>query len=266
MADPRFCIGNQTAYFVPPLQPFSFAVEHGFEAFELFPDTGPDQRGWCAEDLDAQARATMGAAAQQHNMRLSVHATLTADLHTPVGRHRLLRDLDLAHDVGARVLVTHLEPRDPQLVVNDLLDLAGILHRLGVTLALENTIAASPESFNQLFARLPAGPFAMCLDIGHANLHAGTRNDYLGYLDRLDRDIPIAHIHAHENRGDADTHLALFTGPARENPAGLQGLVNRLHDRGFSGSVIFEQWPNPPELLIAARERLRALIDRAASR
>lgn len=260
MAEGSFSIGNQTAFFVPPLLPFSFAVEQGFEAFEFFPDSGPNDDGWSADDIDLDTRTFIRETASQRGIRLSVHTTLTADLHSPDGRGTLSRDLDLARDIGARVLNTHFEPRDPEMLADDLADLVGVLRESDLVLTLENTVATSPEDFNDLFARLPDGPFAMCFDIGHANLYQGTHNDYLGYLDRLAQGIPIAHIHAHENRGDTDSHLPLFTGPARQDPSGLQGLLARLQRRGFSGSIILEQWPDPPHLLIAARDGLRALM------
>jgi sugar phosphate isomerase/epimerase len=262
MANSSFSIGNQTAFFVPPLLPFTFAIDQGFDAFEFFPDGGPQDHGWTAADIGPHTRAFIRATAFENDMRLSVHTTLGADLHSAVGREALFHDLDLAHEIGAHVLNTHFEARDPELQARDLQNMAGVLDEAGLVLTLENRVETSPEDFNNLFARLPRGPFAMCLDIGHANLHQSTHNDYLGYLDRLSKGIPIAHIHAHENHGDADSHLPLFTGPAQQDPSGLEGLVTRLHQRKFSGSVIMEQWPNPPALLVTARQRLRGLIER----
>jgi hypothetical protein len=37
--------------------------------------------------------------------------------------------------------------------------------------------------------------------------------------------------------------------------------VLRLLRRGFCGSVVLEQWPHPPELLVKARDRIRLLWD-----
>jgi sugar phosphate isomerase/epimerase len=99
----------------------------------------------------------------------------------------------------------------------------------------------------------------MCLDLGHANLCAATRNDYLGFIDQLEPEVPIIHVHLHENWGDDDSHLALFTGPAGQDGAGLRGFVQRMKQRGFSGSVILEQWPQPPSLLNQARQGLLQL-------
>src|ERR1035438_3791450 len=100
----------------------------------------------------------------------------------------------------------------------------------------------------------------MCLDVGHANLCGVTRNDYLRYLDELREQVPIIHVHLHENWGDRDSHLTLFTGPARGDSRGVEGLLSRLEKRHFSGSMILEQWPAPPSLLNMARDRLNPLL------
>jgi sugar phosphate isomerase/epimerase len=100
----------------------------------------------------------------------------------------------------------------------------------------------------------------LCLDVGHANLCAETRNDYLAYVDRLAPEVVISHVHLHENWGDEDSHLTLFTGPAGRDPAGVEGLVDRLVRRGFAGCIILEQWPDSPALLDLARDRLADLI------
>jgi len=90
---------------------------------------------------------------------------------------------------------------------------------------------------------------------------SATRNDYLRFYDGLEPRLPIIHLHLHENWGDADTHLPLFTGPATQNESGIRGLLARLRQRDFSGSMILEQWPHPPSLLNNARKKLLQLWD-----
>src|SRR5207245_7618489 len=108
-------------------------------------------------------------------------------------------------------------------------------------LSIENTPLTSPEHFNELFARLRAGRpittdhVGMCLDLGHANLCAATRNDYLKYLDQLDPNVPIFHLHLHENWGDFDSHLPLFTGPAGTDTSGVREFIARMQRRNYSG-------------------------------
>jgi sugar phosphate isomerase/epimerase len=263
---PRIHIGNQTAFFVGPLLPFEFAVEQGFDAFEFFPDGEPAGPGWSAADLSLETRARIRTTAEAHDLRLSVHASLCADLLSAAGRNVLWADVDLARDIRARVFNIHLLPVWDDAYVGAVLSLATRLAAADLVLAIENTPANRPEDFDALFVRLraldaaAARPIGICLDIGHANLHDGTRNDYLAYFDRLATSVPVVHVHAHENRGDADSHMTLFTGPARKNPAGIEGLVRRLLERHYAGSVILEQWPDPPELLASARRKLRAMI------
>lgn len=262
---PGFRIGNQSAFSASPLtRPFEFALANGFEAFEWFPDRRPDGAGWGCADLDPAARLSFRDRARDAAIRLSVHAPVSADPLRPG------RDLDdsmkLAVDLGAGLLNIHLtDPRRVEDFALAVLPLARRCSISGVKLAIENTTVTSPEDFNRLFALLPRSPrngpsVGLCLDIGHANLHATTHNDYIAYVDRLSPDVPIIHAHLHENFGDRDSHLVLFTGPAAKDPTGVATLIARLKARGFDGSLILEQWPDPPDLLLTARDRLTGLI------
>ena len=267
----RIHIGNQTAFYVAPLQPFAFAVEQGFDAFEFFPDGSAEGPSWATADVPPEIRAFIREQAKRRDIRLSVHASLAADPMTASGLRVLARDVAFARDIGAQVVNLHLAPVEPQVFGRAVLLLAAPLQAVGLQLSLENIIATAPEDINALFADLRARDqvrarsVGLCLDIGHANLFEGTRNDYLGYLDRLSDRVPIVHVHLHENRGDNDSHMMLFTGPAGENPLGIEGLVRRLIERSYSGSIIFEQWPRPSSLLSMARNRLRAIIEVAQS-
>ncbi|MFO0845438.1 MAG: sugar phosphate isomerase/epimerase family protein [Gemmataceae bacterium] len=254
-------VGNQSAFSAHPLTaPFDFALAHGFDAFEWFPDKRPDGAGWVAADLSAADRQQIRGRARDAGVSLSVHAPVTADVLNP-RTHRDLEDsLRLAIDLGAGLLNFHLsDPRRVEEFARALqpwCDRCGIS---GVKLAVENVPATGPDDFNRLFTLLPRNGVGMCLDVGHANLHPGTRNDYIGYVDRLAAEVPITHLHLHENDGDRDSHLPLFTGPAGRDAGGVAALLDRLARRGFSGSGILEQWPQPPELLVRARERLTEL-------
>jgi sugar phosphate isomerase/epimerase len=260
-----FFIGNQTAFSVPLAEPFDFAVEHHFDAFEFFPDGGPRGRGWSAVDVSADERRRFRATAAERGMRLSVHAALAAQLLDEGSWPGLMRDVELARDLGARVINLHLGSGNPEGCAAAALALVEILQPLGITLALENTVRVAPDDVNQIFRLMqddlgkPHGSVGLCLDIGHANLCSATRNDYLRFVDGLGDHVPIVHAHIHENWGDADTHLTLFTGPAGRDPSGVEGLLQRLRRRGFRGSLILEQWPTPSSLLLSARDRLRSI-------
>lgn len=263
--DWRFFIGNQTAFCAPLSGPFGFAVEHRFEAFEFFPDGGPNGRGWAADDVAAEQRRGFRILAHEKSIRLSVHAALEANLLEASTWGSLMRDIGLARDLGAKVLNLHLASGNPNACARAALALVAILKPMGIALALENTVSVSPDEVNEVFKSIgqtePDGPqsVGLCLDVGHANLYAGTRNDYLRYLDGLGSHVPIVHAHLHENWGDSDSHLTLFSGPSGRNATGVAGLLRRLRQRRFKGSMILEQWPTPASLLTVAHDRLRTM-------
>jgi sugar phosphate isomerase/epimerase len=261
-------IGNQSAFSAAPFTlPFDHAVGHGYDAFEWFPDKQPSGAGWDLADIDAELRASIRTRARDFGVSLSVHAPLCADPLRPGSGTVLEESLRFARDVGATLLNVHLT--DPSRVEEYASAIAPLMARCvasGVRLAIENIPAAGPEAFNRLFALLPRPNgmrpmIGMCLDVGHANLHGQTHNDYLAYVDRLGPIVPIIHLHLHENHGDRDSHLVIFTGPAGQDPSGVIGLLRRLRQRGFAGSIILEQWPDPPALLDAARARLLEILE-----
>ena len=258
-------IGNQTNCHVPARLPYEFAVGHGFDAFEWFSDKG--RWGWCEDDMPPAERAELRRTAQQHGILFSVHVPVAADPTTPSGAEAIRRSIRFGGDVGAGVVNLHLFPEHgAKPFAEALRPLLEVARSTGVRLCLENTPQTSPDHVNALFgvlATMPeaAGRVGMCLDSGHANLFAGTRNDYLGFVDRLGDHVPIIHWHAHENWGDWDSHLPLFTGPSARDDRGLRGLVRRLKRRGFSGSVVLEQWPQPPDILVRTSQRLRQLLE-----
>ncbi len=269
----RLRVGNQSAFSASPLTlPFDFAVQHGFDAFEWFPDKRADGAGWVMADMTPAQRQILRSRARDAGISLSVHAPVHAEPLRNHGGKDLDESLRLAVDLGTGLLTIHFdEPRRVEEYVSAVLPLIQRCAISGVKLAIENGPATSPEDFNRLFSLLarsaPRGePIAgMCLDVGHANLHPSTRNDYIGYFDRLRPDLPIIHLHLHENNGDHDSHLVIFTGPAGRDSSGVNSLLERLAQRGFAGNVILEQWPQPAELLTSARDRLLEMVRKRAS-
>jgi phosphoglucan, water dikinase len=260
-------IGNQTSCWAPsPAEPFNYAVANGFDAFEWFPDKKPGV-GWDDSDLDAAQRLNIREAAKEKGIRLSVHARWQANPLHPEAADLFQKDSQLARDLGAALLNVHLyHEAGIDRYISAITPLIWQTAELGLQLSIENTPEHTPEQFNELFGRMrelqsgSAGNVGMCLDLGHANLSGATRNNYLAFVDRLNHDVPIIHLHLHENWGDADTHLTLFTGPAARDDSGIRAFLERMQKRNFSGSVIFEQWPQPPSLLNQARERLFGLL------
>ncbi len=265
MATARIRIGNQTAQSARPLlRPYEFALEKGFDAFEWFSD---GQTGWNEPQMGDAERRRLRQTSLDRDLAFTVHAPVAATPFTAGGLTDILRSIDFGGAVGARIVNFHLTAeRGAEAFAAALVPVLRHARTQGVKISLENTPQTTPDDFNAVFAhlgRLPevaGGRVGMCLDMGHANLCPTTRHDYWGYVDRLAAHVPIIHWHAHENWGDRDSHLPLFTGPSARDETGIRGLVWRLLQRGFRGNVVLEQWPNPPEVLVQARERLRRLI------
>jgi phosphoglucan,water dikinase len=258
-------IGNQTSCWAPsPAEPFDYAIANKFDAFEWFPDKKPGV-GWDESDLDRAQRQNIRDTAKDKKIRLSVHARWQANPLHPEAADLFQKDVELARDLGAVLLNIHLyHEAGIERYISAITPLVWRTAEMGLQLSIENTPEHTPEQFNELFGRMRQASsvehVGMCLDLGHANLSGATRNNYLGFVDRLDLNVPIVHLHLHENWGDADTHLTLFTGPAGRDDSGIRAFLRRMQKRNFSGSIIFEQWPQPPSLLNQARERLLGLL------
>lgn len=269
----RIRIGNQTAIAAAdPLEPFAFAVAQGFDAFEWFADKKCHQdgstSGWDEPDFDPEQRQRIRDTGLAHGLLYTVHAPWQANPLQPDGVPLLCRSLAFAQDIGADLVNLHLYmdagPRGYALALRPVLAQA---QALGLRLSIENTPLTTPDDFNRTFACLQQldgfepGRVGLCLDLGHANLCRATHNDYVRFLDEVDPAlVPLIHLHVHENYGDSDSHLTLFTGPSRQDDRGIRALLERLRRRAYAGALILEQWPKPPTLLVEAATRLRALL------
>ena len=270
----RIRIGNQTSFSaVPILLPFEYAVAHGFDAFEWLPDKNESGEGWTEEDISKETRAIVRETAREKGIILSVHASLRSNPLKQKGDELFTKGIEFARDIGAALFNIHFFPGEGiGAYVESIVPLVELLSRSAIKLSIENIPETSPRDFNGLFGYLADhhSPYVsfigMCLDIGHANLCDSTRNDYLKYIDSLDPGVPIIHMHVHENYGDYDSHLPIFTGPARKDPSGIRSLIGRMKKRGFSGSIILEQWPEPADLLDEARDRLLGMIGSSRAR
>ena len=261
-------IGNQSAFSAPSIMgPFQYAAANGFDAFEWFPDKKESGAGWAEGDMSKEQRDFIKKTSLAHDIRLSVHAPWQANPLRPEAREIFTKDIELAQDIGACLLNIHLYTDEGiPSYVQAIIPLIEDLSKTGIKLSIENTPVTGPDDFNELFRQIQdsglteTGHVGMCLDLGHANLCTATHNDYLKFVDLLGPQVPIIHLHMHENYGDRDSHLPMFTGPAGKDASGIKAFVERMKTRGFSGCIIFEQWPEPPGLLNEARNRLLAII------
>ncbi len=262
----RIRIGNQTSLSARSLmQPFEYALTKGFDAFEWFPDKNQSGAGWDENDISGETRRHIRDAAAAHNIRLSVHAPWQLNLLRADTLEHLSKTIRFAQDTGAALINIHIYAEEGIAAFAEAI--VPLMKRLAhdrIKLSIENTPHTGPEDFNKLFSILrPKDNLSlvgMCLDIGHANLWKATHNDYLKFVDMLDPQVPVIHIHMHENYGDNDSHLPFFTGPAGKDQTGIRGFIERMKNRNFSGSIILEQWPQPESLLVEIRTRLLEII------
>ncbi len=101
---------------------------------------------------------------------------------------------------------------------------------LGVMTTIENMPtfdAMIYYNLEDLHETLTSYDMSMTLDIGHAN-HAHYSPDEM-YFDS------IKHIHAHDNFGDEDSHLALG-----EGSIDLKRIINTLEEKHYDGIYIIE--------------------------
>ncbi len=264
---PALRIGNQTAFSAAyPTAPFDYAQEHNFDAFEWFNDKRHGW-GWAQEDSDAHDRTRILEIGQSRKIAYSVHARCQADINLPADREEVFRSIDFARDIGATLVnIYYADSQGVEGFAASLLAVREKANAAGVRLSVENTVFVGPDVFNRLFAllqqRFGSVPpdLGMCFDMGHANLCAASRNNYVGFLEKLEPFVPLIHLHVHENWGDGDSHLPLFTGPAGQNDTGVRTMFRLLKDRGFEGMIIMEQWPTPPDQLLGTRNRLKQII------
>jgi sugar phosphate isomerase/epimerase len=128
----------------------------------------------------------------------------------------------------------------------------------GVTVAIEtplpHLIGGHPDEFSSILHRV--GPAArVCLDTGHTYLGGLTRQFVELASDRL------VHIHAHDNHGRFDDHLAPGDG-AIDWPA----IVRTLDDVKYAGWIILElKCPDTPmaEYFRRARRQAEHLLNGA---
>ncbi|MGR3221251.1 MAG: sugar phosphate isomerase/epimerase family protein, partial [Candidatus Anammoxibacter sp.] len=221
-------IGNQTSFSVAPTLPFDYAVKNGFGAFEWFPDKKASGIGWDLDDINAEMRFYIKETAYNHNVRLTVHVPWWANPLVSESNEVMFGCFKFADDINATLVNIHLYTENGlEDYVKSILPFIKRSKELNIKLAIENTPLTPPDDFNKLFAILrelndvDIEYVGMCFDIGHANLCGSTHNDFIGYLDQISLNVPLIHLHLHENYGDYDSHLPLYTGPSRNDDTGI---------------------------------------------
>jgi len=128
--------------------------------------------------------------------------------------------------------------------------------RLGVTICLENMfprnrLGVEPDDFKEIFNAFPT--LKMTLDTGHANIDDRRGRRLKTFVD--DFGPRICHLHISDNKGRVDDHLAVGQGTIK-----FADLVRRLKGAGYDKTITLEVFDPNREMLVASRERIRALF------
>src|SRR6266496_6676411 len=104
-------IGNQTSFAAAStLDPFEFALAHGFTAFEFFPNRGfSGHDGWDERDLNDETRRYIRQTASAGDVELTVHAPLEINPLCDAEDGRLYSTVEFAAEIGAKLLNLHLD-------------------------------------------------------------------------------------------------------------------------------------------------------------
>lgn len=175
---------------------------------------------------------------------------------------RILRDsLDFAAELGAEAWVFHpglsttytniTREKDAELNLDGVLHLADYAGGLGVRGVLENLprgmrgLLSRVEEWEIFYDQLGGGGVELALDLGHANTN-GQVAEFVGRLGGR-----VGHVHAHDNDGSRDAHLAIG-----EGSIDWPRVVEGFRGQGFSKALIVESTQNPYQSLTRLKEYL----------
>ena len=221
-------------------------IEHPLEkTLEFIEDLGLDYvelvHQFPFENIDTD---TLGS----YNLKYTIHAPfMDVNIASLQDKSRLnsiaqiKESIDLAGELDCEAVVVHPGVTSflsnkffPQKVIqasnNSIKELGEYSNDLGVLTTIENMpnfpsmIYQNIYDLNELLLSVD---MSMTLDIGHAN-HAGYSADEMIF-------DCIKHVHAHDNFGDDDAHLALGEGSIE-----LNGIINTLEKNNFDGIYIIE--------------------------
>ena len=188
-------------------------------------------------------------------------ATLNSEL-APVVMERLSRSLRNAASLQAETWVLHpgthgalswaLPGLDGGVNLRSLRKLTQMGRKLGVQVAMENissslAILSTVRDFRALYAGWGNAP-GLALDLGHSHIRRETE----AFMKRLGE--RIVHVHAHDNKGDFDRHLAGGSGTIP-----WARVLQSLLDTGFKGRIGVESTTGPFSSLSRLRRLLRSL-------
>ena len=184
---------------------------------------------------------------ESYNLKYSIHSPfMDVNIASLQEKSRLnsieqiKTSIDLANKIDAESVVVHpglmpflarpFEDKVYAVANESIIELGNYGKDLGVCVTIENMPTFEGmiyQNIEDLDKLLTENEMFMTLDIGHAN-HAGYSSDEI-YFDS------IKHIHAHDNFGDDDSHLALG-----EGSIDLKRIINDFESKNYDGIYIIE--------------------------
>ena len=185
---------------------------------------------------------------ESYNLKYSIHAPFTdvniASLNEKTRLNsisQIKESIDLANKINAEAVVVHPGTKaflsnkyfldEVYNVADESIKEIGEYGRdSGVLATVENMPEFNEmiyQDINRLNDLLVSLDMHMTLDIGHAN-HAGYTPDEMIFDS-------IKHVHAHDNFGDDDSHLAFG-----EGSIDLKHIINTLESKSYDGIYIIE--------------------------
>ena len=184
---------------------------------------------------------------ESYNLKYSIHSPfMDVNIASLQEKSRLnainqiKNSIDLANSIDAECVVVHpglmpflarpFEDRVYATANESIIELGNYGKDLGVCVTIENMPTFEGMIYQdmvELDKFLCENEMFMTLDIGHAN-HVGYPAEEM-YFDS------IKHIHAHDNYGDDDSHLALA-----EGSIDLKHIINTIKTKNYDGIYIIE--------------------------
>ena len=185
---------------------------------------------------------------ESYNLKYSIHAPfMDINIASLQEKSRLSSieqiksSINLANKIDAEAVVVHpglipflankyFKDRVYETTNNSIKQLGDYGKDLGVLTTIENMPTFEGmiyQNLKDLDEILTSYDMAMTLDIGHAN-HVGYAPDEMIFDS-------IKHIHAHDNFGDDDAHLALG-----EGSIDLKYIIDSLEKKNYDGIYIIE--------------------------
>ena len=193
------------------------------------------------EDIDIELLESFNLKYSIHAPFMDVNIAALQDKSRVNSINQIKDSIDLANKINAEAVVVH--PGLASFLVNkyflddvyktaneSIKEIGKYSEDLGILATIENMPtfeAMIYKDIEKLHELLESLDMAMTLDIGHAN--------HVGYSPEGMIFDSIKHVHAHDNFGDDDAHLALG-----EGSIDLKSIINNLEKKNYDGIYIIE--------------------------